>query len=57
MSLVGVDDADNQLNEDTFGQPLSLLSLDDKNFPFVCTYEQFLKFLDNTIQLSDSYST
>lgn len=46
------DKDDDLLNEEGSDEPLSLFSLEDKRFPFVCTYDQLLRLLDNTIQLS-----
>lgn len=46
------DEDDDLLNEEGSDEPLSLFSLEDKSFPFVCTYDQLLRLLDNTIQLS-----
>lgn len=46
------DDDDDLLNDEESGEPLSLFSLEDKSFPFVCTYDQLLRLLDNTIQLA-----
>lgn len=48
------DDEDLLSGEEEAGKPLSLFSLEDKSFPFVCTYDQLLRLLDNTIQLSSS---
>lgn len=46
------DEDDDLLGEEESGEPLSLFSLEERSFPFVCTYDQLLRLLDNTIQLS-----